>query len=174
MQRYKFVFAKDGTHPCSLSDDEAFMAPVDTGTWVEYSAAIDWAEAEFKRGLEMGRQDGQTKVDAFQAIIGPVYTQFDLERARRKGFEDAACNVADKRITDQRTSQLLNELYHDRARLEKVVENAVNLAQDAASTMAEILEETFPGNPSEPLSQNLADLIMDAARLKQFADAYGD
>lgn len=172
------------------------MREHEVGTWVKY----DDTKEEFDRGLSQGRKEGQVKVDAMQkAVAGYLDPETVVKRtvdARQDGYDqgiaqgrlDAAQSVAfwpqytngvKQDPSDVRTNQLLNELYHDRARLEKVVATAVKLADEAASSAAAILGDKYPeaqlnGFSGEGLTQHAADLIMDAAKLRQFADDNGD
>ncbi len=68
--------------------------------------------------------------------------------------------------------KLLNELYHDRARLEKVVSVAAALATEAATSISYLMEELHPGATAD-LTQAQVDVVMDAAKLRQFADTHG-
>jgi hypothetical protein len=129
--------------------------------------------------LAKGREEGRWSALADILIAKQADTIAESDRAIGNAYREGGRYVQERlederKDTDQRTSQLLNELYHDRSRLEKVVETAANLAIDAASSIAKVLNDTFPGEFSETLSQNLADLIMDASRLKQFADDHSN
>lgn len=67
----------------------------------------------------------------------------DYDTGYLQGFKNgknAAWNVKQVKEPDQRTNQLLNELYHDRARLERVVTDAVNTME----AVLDLLDGTSP------------------------------
>jgi hypothetical protein len=71
---------------------------------------------------------------------------------------------------DKRTEQLVNELYHDRARLEKELDDARSLADEAVESITALLEEMFPSqDPTVEMSQIELDLVINAAKLRLFA-----
>jgi hypothetical protein len=59
---------------------------------------------------------------------------------------------------DTRTSQLLNELYHDRARLEKIVKNAVELI---ASMKGLCLSDEAGGKSCDRIAGKLQQFVTD-------------
>jgi hypothetical protein len=67
-------------------------------------------------------------------------------------------------------NRLTNELYHDRARLEKVISNAAELARELAEVTTEVLTEMFPGTVA-PFNQNLIEMVILTAKLAQFAES---
>ena len=96
-----------------------------------------------------GNSNKWVKLEAAQAAINAAYAEGHeaasksaLLRPRQFAAEHESKQPHHKDIGpivtgDTRTNQLLNELYHDRARLERVVKDAVELCQTAMQ-----LEET--------------------------------
>jgi hypothetical protein len=79
--------------------------------------------------------------------------------------------VLDKKdfiVTDTRTNQLLNELYHDRARLEKLVANAKYLAYETAVSLEELSEEQRWPDGVNPITSRLVVL---GSKLAQFSES---
>lgn len=90
-------------------------APVMTTTNDEYASGYDAGrEVGYSAGLKKGRTEGQLKLDAYIA-----QTQHSVVIARSQAPVDKTSN------------QLLNELYHDRARLERLAKEAASLIGDA-------------------------------------------
>lgn len=80
----------------------------------------------------------------------------------------------DKEVTEsKRTQQLLNELYHDRARLEKVVADIASTARHTAADIATLMEELYPDGVAN-MTQATVDMTIDGGMLKQFADTHGN
>lgn len=202
MQRYKFVWPKGHGYECDLSTDEPFMALKTDGYWTEYDGAAKRAITEFNRGrdsgydigLDQGRREGQVKVDALKDIDGAdltaeynrgynrakadiateSFTGDDVARARTVGYNEAVdayntCKASD----DQMVKKLLNELYHDRARLEKVVAGIAKTAAQTAADVADLLTEMNPGEVAQ-MTQAMVDVTVSAGMLKQFADTHGE
>ncbi len=71
---------------------------------------------------------------------------------------------------DARTNQLLNELYHDRSRLEKLVQHAAELARDSAEALAALLNKDY-GDADQPQSDELVAVCIAGAKLGEFAEA---
>lgn len=71
---------------------------------------------------------------------------------------------------ETRTNQLINELYHDRARLEKELQAAKGLADDSVEAITDLLTVTFPVDGDVTLSQEWVDVMISAAKLRHFAD----
>lgn len=144
MERYKFVFPNTHQYACPLSTgDHSFMAESGDGTWVMFDDALARSRKEFDKGkaegklagidkyaaaqlhahgyqkgldvgLASGRAEGQTKLEAYIAS-----REDEVYRPALTFKPDALPSKVDQR--------LLNELYHDRARLERVVTDAVDL-----------------------------------------------
>lgn len=121
------------------------------GHWVKFNDAQKAADASRAEGLAQGRKDGETKVTSLLAI-----TDSELKAAYERGVADGVSNhtgswsppsatlrgtAADVQVCDTRTNQLLNELYHDRARLEHVVKILLLLSQDFVNGLAQDLAE---------------------------------
>lgn len=183
----------------AAADTTEAMRENHSGCWVTYheargiedrlnaitqQLAVNTAEfdastaAAYDRGLVKGRQEGQVKVDAMQKAVAvdPDAHIAGLEVEYTRGLEYGKRFGSVTKIdasSDTRTNQLLNELYHDRARLEKVVAAAVKLADEAAVSASALLEGLYPGE-GRGLTQQAADVIIDAAKLRQFADDNGD
>jgi hypothetical protein len=77
---------------------------------------------------------------------------------------DQADRIAERDQTDKLTKQLLNELYHDRARLEKVVQDAVAVIQKAYNQMFDI--------DTTSVIENEWHYTM--GQMSQFVDTHGD
>jgi flagellar biosynthesis/type III secretory pathway protein FliH len=86
--------------------------------------------------------EAQAEIDKVRAEVG---TRNGLKQANEEGYNEGYTDgQADKgpvivkpNFTDKHVERLLNELYHERARLERVVKDAVELCQTAIQ-----LEET--------------------------------
>lgn len=185
----------------AAADTTEAMRENHSGCWVTYheargiedrlnaitqQLAINTAEfdastaAAYDRGLIQGRKEGQVKVDAMRAAVAgyqdPETIQKRVDAAYELGLTQGRTQASQTVVdmtSDTRTNQLLNELYHDRARLEKVVATAVKRADEAAASASALLSVLYPAE-SKALTQVVADLIMDAAKLRQFADDNGD
>lgn len=130
----------------SLTCEVCHEAGVALGRLNAEAKSKDAILTAYQDGLKVGRAQGQTKLDAYIALDRwPVYKTHidslkrdidDLHTARAadrliekelraalKQYEDKADAVTTS-IYDTRTNQLLNELYHDRARLEQIVEDS--------------------------------------------------
>lgn len=90
-----------------------------------------------------GIEDGIMRVEPFGYWVLYRDAQDEIEAAYQRGLEAAHTNLKlalpelQPKADGTRTNQLLNELYHDRARLERVVRDAVELCLTAME-----LEET--------------------------------
>lgn len=114
----------------------------------------NYADDAFKRGEKFGYADGcNDGVKSVEHVDSPI----------REARRDA----------DTANDRLRNELYHDRARLERVVANATKLSRDMVDTVADFLNELYPGNTAD-LTQTQADLVILAGKLAQFADTHGE
>lgn len=70
--------------------------------------------------------NSSTKMDATEEYTGIPnnLTEDDVSLDYQRGYADAMlANAALNRTLDKRTAELINQLYHDRARLEKVISN---------------------------------------------------
>lgn len=105
--------------------------------------------------------------DAYQA--GALYAQerIDAERGPDKGKLEA------------RTNQLLNELYHDRSRLENVIENAIQVMEiareDLSYTVGQL--DQVREEAEQQLPEGLEDLrtnaLISITAIEQFTDTHG-
>jgi len=97
------------------------------GVWVLHEEA----QAEVEKAYAEGREAGSKTV--------MVNTRTGLEQAHEEGYDAGYLHgqAAQVPVTDKHVERLLNELYHDRARLERAVNDAVELCQTAMQ-----LEET--------------------------------
>lgn len=107
-------------------------------------------EEGFQAGLEKGRAEGQTKLEAYIEAV----------EAEPAPVEPTA---------DKTTKQLLNELFHDRARLERYQDNFAKLAGDAAEFIGKYLQE-IQGTPPTKLTQAAVDLLIIAGKLRQVVE----
>jgi hypothetical protein len=138
MQRYHSVQGSGQGLDYRITQEEVgkfamHKAVLGNGFWVLY----DDAKKEIGAALAQGRAEGQTKLDAYMDLDKQEITQADLDTAYQNGLNNASefsriqgvvSDQADRiAARDKRTEQLLNELYHDRARLEKVVAEAASL-----------------------------------------------
>jgi hypothetical protein len=87
----------------------------------------------------------------------------EIQAARKSGYEEA---MQDGEGEKAAVRKLLNELYHDRARLEKVVANAAMLARETANCI-QLAVQNGTGN----VTPDELDMIVLGAALAQFADA---
>lgn len=71
---------------------------------------------------------------------------------------------------DTRTNQLVNELYHDRARLENLVKHAAELAREAATALQDLLNKDY-GATDQEQSDELVAVIIAGSKLGEFAEA---
>lgn len=88
----------------------------------------------YNDGLAVGRKQGQVKLDAYiqssAYMSQPAVTPVEPAGLwSRPGTLRGSATDVSVPLSDTRTNQLLNELYHDRARLERVVHESVNLLQ---------------------------------------------
>jgi ABC-type transporter Mla subunit MlaD len=105
-----------------------------------------------------------------QNLTNDVYDEYALNMNQNQYARYAQQQSAAPDIN--RINQLLNDLYHDRARMEDVIENAANLADQASETIAENLGKLHPGAEAI-LDQQAVDLLIVAGQLRQFADEHG-
>lgn len=104
-------------------------------------------------GLAQGRADGAIKLAAYiEAESDPAPVE---------------------PTADKTTKQLLNELYHDRARLERYNDNFAELASNAAEAIGQLYQEVYGEPPVASLSQKAVDLLIIAGQLRQVADEGG-
>lgn len=113
--------------------------------------------AEYNRGYHDGFM-------VWSTTGRPVQASDDIRKL------DAGQDVA---VLDTRTNQLLNELYHDRARLEKVVKDIASTAKHTAADIAALMEQLYPDGIA-PMTQATVDVTIDAGMLRQFADTHGE
>lgn len=87
-------------------------ANIDSGFWVYYDEAQVEIENALNRGFERGFEEGLTqgKAAPVKSVESAKYSQPKLKPGH-----------------DSDRKRLLNELYHDRARLERVVRDAAHL-----------------------------------------------
>lgn len=111
----------------------------------------DGYQGGYEVGLIQGRAEGQTKLEAYVALV----------EAEPAPVEPTA---------DKTTKQLLNELFHDRARLERYNDNFAKLAYDTADLIGKLYQEQFGEPPVAKLSQVAVDLLITAGQLKQIAN----
>lgn len=200
MRRYKFVWPK-GHYlvECELSEESGpYMASKsDDGYWTEYEAAMEHADDAFERGLDQGRKEGQVKVDAIKDMNQAELTA-EYNRGYNDGFmvwsttgrpvqtsddilkPDAGEDVS---VLDTRTNQLLNELYHDRARLERVVADACDIIGGSIGQYEDVLlltdwmkHQQVDGNlKMGPVARRVADTAVgDIGVAQQFVDTHGE
>lgn len=103
---------------------------VNSGYWVQHEDAQTEIEKSFDRGVEHGFKEGLTQGKA--ARTGSAKARDEgLHSAWQTGYDAAKADFASVQSDDSDRKRLLNELYHDRARLERVVKDAVELCQTA-------------------------------------------
>jgi hypothetical protein len=73
---------------------------------------------------------------------------------------------------ETRTNQLINELYHERSRLEKQLQHAAELAADAAEAFQDLFNKDY-GGVEEPMSEELVAAIIAGSKLGEFSEANG-
>ena len=136
MQRYKFMFSKNhpeyGGGPHS-SDTTEYMKPTPTGTYVDYEAAT------FE--IQKAKQEGYAQ--AHKDLASTNHSRFDGTNPEKQSKRAAAIDeylnqqayvpptdgeifwsAFNKTGLSADSKRLLNELYHDRARLEREVKRA--------------------------------------------------
>ena len=124
----------------------AFMAPGrgestidldhDANEWVKLEDAKAFALAEYERG----KFDNQKAVNYDDPYGHGFANGVAIGEARR-----SAIPLADQ-SNATRTNQLLNELYHDRARLERAVKDAVTLAKSVIANIPEVDDTELAGH----------------------------
>lgn len=165
------------------------MREHNSGTWVKFDEIITSQDIkqEFDRGYKVGciqgRKEGQVKVDAMQAAVAgyvdPDKHIAGLETEYQRGLEHGKqviavwpqyTNGVKQDPTDTRTNQLLNELYHDRSRLERVVKDAVALM----TGIDQYLQEDFEtGSEGRWVDQDSMRSYLTGC-IDQFVDTHGD
>lgn len=78
-------------------------------------------------------------------------------------------------VAPSHLNRLLNELYHDRARLEKTIQEFVDVAEETSDDVGELAEvlETLP-NANQVLKDQVHNLQICATALGVYVDLFGD
>lgn len=77
-------------------------------------------------------------------------------------------------VSGERINQLLNELYHDRSRLERQLQHAAELAADAAQAFQDLLNKDYGDRGvEEPMSEELVAAVIAGSKLGEFSEANG-
>lgn len=142
MRTVDYIKAYAGSDRAELNEPVMRLSP--TGMWVKYwdaKSADDLAESRQKQidHLKQSIKDFDTQLPAYKTVYDAWMrtciklgmssstqvseTEAEIDRLIRNAKEDGPLQT--------RTSQLINELYHDRARLERVVADAVEICEAA-------------------------------------------
>jgi hypothetical protein len=147
MQRYKFMFSKNhpeygGTiHSNMDGSGHEYMKPTPTGTYVDYEAAKFEIQQAKQEGYAQAHKDLEStnhlrfegtnpqKHSTRQAVIDEYLAMMDqvtpVPLTETQQYQAGVRFMEDKMRAEAATGKkLLNELYHDRARLEREVKRA--------------------------------------------------
>lgn len=107
----------------------------------------------------------------YQAPAGSWVRYSDAAKAIKEARKLVQRLPAEPAAQDKRTEQLLNELYHDRARLERVLKDAVMLV----STLKDVIdgEPMFAAKTGRQLGESEAQQWA-AGLAQQFTDTHGE
>ena len=138
-----------GLDPTYCPDRTPLMREAAGGYWVMYGDAMKYAE-------ELREEQRAKDVERLQETSKPVERSLDA--------------------TTQRTNQLLNELYHDRARLEKAIANICELIDDRITLNKMI--DTYNDEIDNGLDHTVKlddldhDLLVNLTAMAQFWDTH--
>ncbi len=114
-----------------VGDRFAYIATGNTGTITNVNAMAGTVQANYDRS----RGSLGDKTDGFHTLSEHLLRHALPGEVTVNQDQQPLSTPYPSEDRDTRTNQLLNELYHDRARLEGVVDNAVNLLTDIAETL---------------------------------------
>lgn len=105
-------------------------------------------------GLEQGRKEGQTKLEEYVKLVEAEGDDVKLDLENQKT-----------------TKQLINQLYHEVARQERVIKDAVQLNDAASYVVAEAADQDLQ---VEDQDGKLIELERLGGMLDQFVDTHGE
>jgi hypothetical protein len=153
LQRYHFRFEAGSigaeNYPHRASEGEAFMDQDPNGSYVMFS------------DLKVLNE----QITHLHAIIVADRERIALRDAEynRLRAEPGVVNIRDTRV-----NQLINELYHDRARLEKIIQRACLLAEEVCLASADMHDKHLSELQN---SQEIVDFTIRLAQLKEFGES---
>lgn len=161
----KALGLKQAGEPTVIACDECY----DSGQIQGHKDAEERHKSEiltaYQDGLKVGKAQGQAKLDAYKQASDFV------------GYAGAGADATDPtfEVAPSHLNRLLNELYHDRARLEKTVQEFVDVAIETSDDVGELAEvlKTFP-NANEALKDHVHNLQICATALGVYVDLFGD
>lgn len=141
---------------------------VNSGYWVQHEDAQTEIEKSFDRGVEHGFKEGLTQGKAARTGSAKARDE-ELHSAWQTGYDAAKADFASVQSDDSDRKRLLNELYHDRARLERVIDNLLDITGGFVDGLAEDLESEWI---DERVHDSYSELIGAADQAK--ADHWGE
>jgi hypothetical protein len=152
------AYASEGRYTMfETSDMGCWVLARDAKEQIQQAKQSEW-ESGLQMGIKKGRAEGQVKLDSYRQLIeaNPLMV-----------------GSGDSTVEFKRTSQLLNELYHDRARLERVVKDAVSLME----TIERFLERDSTSTPKWGSGEAMTTHQHEAwvtGLIDQFIDTHGE